>query len=95
MSDIQLHAWLFSNPWGKVFFHLKSMGQICPLDLIFLMTFPHQLENNHACKWISENFPGIKHMLAFLENSHIEWFTTYILKEKEKDETDYISGWLL
>ena len=43
------------------------MGQICPLDLKFLSTFPHGLQNNHACKWISENFPGITHVLAFLE----------------------------
>ena len=24
-----------------------------------IRTFPHELENNHACKWIFENFPRI------------------------------------
>ena len=61
-SKIHFHAWLFSNPGGKVLFLLKSMGQICPLDLILLRTCPHGLENNHACKWFSDNFPGIIHM---------------------------------
>ena len=61
-SEIHWHAWLFSNPRERVFFLLKSMGQICPLDLILLRTFPHGLKNNHACKWISDNFPGITHM---------------------------------
>ena len=31
-------------------FFLKSMGQICPLDLILLRTCQQGLENNHACK---------------------------------------------
>ena len=53
---------------GKGLFSSKSMGQICPLDLKFLKIFPHGLQNNNAYKWISENFPGITHMLAFLEN---------------------------
>ena len=52
----------------RSFFLLKSMGQICPLNLILLRTFPCGLENNHACKWTSDNFPGITHMSAFLEN---------------------------
>ena len=40
LSKIYLHAWLFSNPCGKVLFLLKSY---------------HGLENNHACKWASDN----------------------------------------
>ena len=48
LSEIHWHAWLFSNPRGKVFFLLKSMGQICFLDLILLRTFHHGLESNHA-----------------------------------------------
>ena len=30
-------------------------------------TFPHGLENNHACKLILDNLPGIIHMSAFLK----------------------------
>ena len=26
---------------------------------IMIRTIPHGLENNHACKWISDNFPGM------------------------------------
>ena len=33
-----------------------------------IRTFPRRLENNHACKWISDNFPGITDKSAFLEN---------------------------
>ena len=50
------------------FFLLKSMGQICSLDFILLRTCPHGLENNGASIWFSDNFPGIIHILAFLEN---------------------------
>ena len=50
-----------------------------------IMTFPHGLENNHACKWISDNFPGMLTFILFLENCpksismhgysaiHVEW----------------------
>ena len=31
-------------------------------------TFLCGLENTHACKWISDNFPGITHISAFLES---------------------------
>ena len=31
-------------------------------------TFPRGLENDHACKWILDNFPGIICMSAFLES---------------------------
>ena len=62
VSKIHLHAWLFSNPHEKVLFLLKSMGQIYRQDFILLRTCPHGLENNHACKWFSDNFPGIIHM---------------------------------
>ena len=33
-----------------------------------IRTFPHRLENNHACKWISDNFPGMLTYVLFLEN---------------------------
>ena len=33
-----------------------------------IRTFPHGLENNHACKWISDNFPGMLTCVLFLEN---------------------------
>ena len=29
---------------------------------------PHDLENNHACKWNSDNFPGMLTYVLFLEN---------------------------
>ena len=29
LSETHLHAWLFSNPRGKILFHPKFMGQIC------------------------------------------------------------------
>ena len=35
-----------------------------------IKSFPCGLENNHACKWISDNFPGITHMSEHLENSY-------------------------
>ena len=33
-----------------------------------IRTFPHGLENNHAFKWISDNFPGMLIYVLFLEN---------------------------
>ena len=33
-----------------------------------IRTFSCGLEINHTCKWVFGNFPGIKHILAFLEN---------------------------
>ena len=33
-----------------------------------IRTFPHGLENNHTCKWISGNFPRILMYILFLEN---------------------------
>ena len=62
LSNNHLHAWLFSNPYGKILFLLKIIGQICLLALILLRTCPHGLENQYARKWISENLP------AFLGN---------------------------
>ena len=62
MSKIHLHAWLFSNSREKSLFLLKRLRQICPLDLILLRSCPNGLENNHACKWFSDNFPGIINM---------------------------------
>jgi hypothetical protein len=53
LSEINLHAWLLSNPQGKVLKSFKSRGQICPILLRRKRTFPHGLENNHVCKWIS------------------------------------------
>ena len=35
-----------------------------------IRTFPRGWENNHAWKWISDNFPGITHMSAFLEKGN-------------------------
>ena len=32
-----------------------------------IRTFPHGLENNHACKWISDNSPRILTYILFLE----------------------------
>ena len=58
----------FSNPCGQVLKSIKSMGQICPVLLRRKRTFPSGLENNHACKWILDNFPGIICLSAFLEN---------------------------
>ena len=39
-----------------------------------IRTFPCGFEDNHACKWISGNFPGIFHMSEFLENCQISIF---------------------
>ena len=33
-----------------------------------IRTFPCGLENTHACKWISDNFPGMLTYVLFLEN---------------------------
>ena len=33
-----------------------------------IRTFPHGLENNHACKWTFDNFPGMITFVVFLEN---------------------------
>ena len=33
-----------------------------------IRTFPHGLENNHACKWTSDNFSGMLTYKVFLEN---------------------------
>ena len=33
-----------------------------------IRTIPHGLEDNHACKWLSDNFPGILTYVLFLEN---------------------------
>ena len=68
LSEDHLHALLFSNPCGQVLKSIKSRGQIWPILLIRKRTFPHGLENHHAWKWILDNFPGIIHMSAFLEN---------------------------
>ena len=34
--------------------------------LTMIRTFPHELENNHACKWTSDNFPGKLTYVLFL-----------------------------
>ena len=68
LSENHLHAWLFSNPCGQVLKSIKSRGQICPILLRRKRTFPCGLENNHACKFILDNFPGIICISAFLEN---------------------------
>jgi hypothetical protein len=33
-----------------------------------IRTYPHGFENNHACKWTSDNFPGMVTYVLFLEN---------------------------
>ena len=33
-----------------------------------IRTFQHEFENNHECKWVLNNIPGIIHMSAFLKN---------------------------
>ena len=33
-----------------------------------ISTFPHGLENNHACKWNYDNFSGMLTCVLFLEN---------------------------
>ena len=63
-----LHAWLFSNPCWQVLKSIKSRIQICPILLRRKRTFPHKLENNHACNGILDNFPGLICMSAFLKN---------------------------
>ena len=68
LEKIQFHAWLYFNPWGKVLFLLKIMGQICPLDWILLRTFSPGLESNNKYKWISDNFPGMLTYVLFLES---------------------------
>ena len=53
---------------NRSFKSIKSRVQICPILLSRKITFPYRLENNQACKWILDNFPGIIWMSAFLEN---------------------------
>ena len=33
-----------------------------------IRTYNHWLENDHTCKWISDNFPGMMTNVLFLEN---------------------------
>ena len=47
---------------------IKSREQICPILLVRKRTIPCRLEKNHACKWISDNFPGMLTYVLFLEN---------------------------
>ena len=44
---------------------LRSRQHVIPT---MIRTLPRGFENNHACKWISDNFLGITHMSALLEN---------------------------
>ena len=75
LPKIHLHAWLFSNPRGKVLFLLKGVGQKSPLDLILLKTCSHGLENTHACKWFSRNntYKVLYIKFSFLENHFEKW----------------------
>ena len=68
LLENHLRAVFFSNPCGQVLNSIKSKGQICPIILRRKRTFPHGLENNHACKWILDNFSWIISMSAFLGN---------------------------
>ena len=36
--------------------------------LTMIRTFPRGFQNNHSCKWISDNFLGMLTFLLFLEN---------------------------
>ena len=47
---------------------IKYRGQLCPILLRRKRTCACGLENNHACTWILDNFPGIICMSAFLKN---------------------------
>ena len=46
-----------------------------------IRTFPHGLENNHACKWISDNFPGV---LTYVLLSKIHLHTWSFSKPRGK-----------
>ena len=39
-----------------------------------IRTFPHWLENNHAWKWTSDNFPGMLRYVLFLKNCKKKFF---------------------
>ena len=61
---------MLSNPGVKVK-SIKSRAQICPILLRRKRTIPLGLENNHAGKWISDNFPGMpKHEILTSLNSY-------------------------
>ena len=70
-SEIHLRAYLFSNPCEQVLKSIKSRRQICPIILRRKRTFPNGLENNHTCKWLMDNFPGIICMSVFLKKKSI------------------------
>ena len=53
---------LMENPFKSI----KSRRQICAILLRRKRTFPHGFENNHACKWILDNFSGKICMSALL-----------------------------
>ena len=59
LSEIHLDMLLLSNPGEKVLQSIKSRGQGCPILLRRKRGFPHGLENTHAFKLISDNFPGM------------------------------------
>ena len=68
IPENHLNAWLFSNPCGQALKSRKSRGQICPIVIRRKRIIPCELEDNNACKWILDYFPGIIHMSEFLEN---------------------------
>ena len=70
------HLYLYQNSSGMGdIYGQESPGWICctlrsGLHEIptMIRTIPHGLDNNHACKWISDNFPGMLICILFLEN---------------------------
>ena len=62
------NKFLMSGPWLSVA-KLRPLSFACTFKQLWdSVTFPHALENNHACKWTSNNFPGMIIYVLFLEN---------------------------
>ena len=56
----RLHSQI-RTPWN-------SNNALLEFHWVRIRTFPYRVENNHAYKWISENFPRILTYLLFLES---------------------------
>ena len=68
LSENHLHAYLFSNPCGQVL-KVSNLGDKSVAYFFGRKrTFSRELENNHACELILDNYPGIIQMSAFLLN---------------------------
>jgi hypothetical protein len=65
---------LFRSNMYKTYPGFKIIALCCTLRSglheipTVIRTFPHGLENNHACKWFSDNFPRMLTYMLFLEN---------------------------